>query len=83
MDKNESHVLSLESLEEVIHLESEELCLRRAAAMKRLAGAAKDATTEEIGWNVEADRIAKEISEKNPRGDREGTHQRRHQDVRR
>ena len=39
--------------------------------MKRMTGAAKDATTEVIAiWNVEADRIAAEISgrkKKNPR----------------
>ena len=57
MDKNKSHVLSLESLEEVRNLEQEELCL------KRVAGASKDATTKETAsWSLEADRIALEIS---------------------
>ena len=65
MDKNKSHVLSTESLEKVRYLESQELCLRKPSALRRMAGAAKDATTEDIAsCNVEADRIAKLISEK-------------------
>ena len=46
-------------LEEVGNLELQELCLRR------MAGASRDASTEEIAsWSVAADRIALEISGK-------------------
>ena len=46
-------------LEELGNLELEELCLRR------MAGASRDALTEEIAsWSVAADRIALEISGK-------------------
>ena len=86
MHKNKSYVLSPECLEEARNLELQELCLRRATACKRMAGASNDATTEEIGsCSAEADRNAMEISEeeKNPRSACEGTCQRRQQDVRR
>ena len=65
VDQNRSHVLSPESLEEVRNLELQELYLRRATASKRVAGATREATTEEIvSWSVEADRIAAENSGK-------------------
>ena len=55
MDKDKSHVLCPESLEEVRDLELHELCLRWATAPTRMAGASRDATTEDIAsWFREA-----------------------------
>ena len=54
MDPNRSHVLSPEK---VWNVELQELYLRRASASKRMAGAKRDAMTEDIAtWIVEADR---------------------------
>ena len=77
MDKEKSHVLSPESLEGVRNREIQELCLRRVTASKRMAGASKDASTDEIAsWSAQADRNRVgdlwKKKEKNPRGGREG-----------
>ena len=65
MERNRRHVMSPESLEEVRNLEIQKICLRRATASKPMAGATRDATTEDIArWFVEAERIALEISGK-------------------
>ena len=61
MDKNRSHVLSPESLEEVRNLELQDPHLRSATASKRMAVASEDATDcqlecaeddlQEMGWS--------------------------------
>ena len=61
---NKSHVLSSESLEEARNLEPQEICLRRATASERKAGASRDGAS----WFVEADRIALDISGKKREG---------------
>ena len=51
------------------NLESQELYLRRAAAVKRM-GWCSNATTEEIAsWNVETNRIAKNLGKKRKIGE--------------
>ena len=76
MDKNRSHVLFPESLEEVRNLELQAVCFRKATASKRMAGASGDATTEEIAWLWKRTR-SRWISLKNEesrRGGRQGNH---------
>ena len=51
MDKNKSHVLSPESLaQEVTNFQTQELCLTRAAAVKRMAGASKRRDARSDSW---------------------------------
>ena len=79
-DKNKSHVLSRESLEEGRNLKLQELCL---TASKRMAGAS-DGGDCHLDCRSRSNRVGDLLKkEKNPRGGREGKHQRRHQDVRR
>ena len=73
MNKNGCHVLSPESLEEERNIELQELYLRRATASKRMAGARRDPTVEEIAnLSKEAERTALGIS-----GEKEGKSKRR------
>ena len=65
MDKNKSHFLSLEDMEEIRRLEQQELAFWRGSASKRLAGWTRDGSAEEIaGWMLEAQRLNREVEAK-------------------
>ena len=65
MDKHRSHIMSLESTEEIRNLEQQELNLCRGAAAKRPAGWTRDGSTEETAsWSVEAERISRQAEGK-------------------
>ena len=65
MDKNKSHIMSLENMEEIRVLEQQELAVWRGSASKRLAGWTRDGSTEEIAsWMLGAQRLTKEVEAK-------------------
>ena len=65
MDRNRSHIMSLESTEEIRNLEQEELNFWRGTASKRLAGWRRDGSSEEIAsWALGAQRLSKEVEAK-------------------
>ena len=65
MDKNKSHIMSLEDTEEIRRLEQQELAFWRGPASKRQAGWTRDGSVEEIaGWMLEAQRLNREVEAK-------------------